>query len=71
VILASWCGKGVKKNQIAGRRGWEQVSAVRNGQIYEIRSTYILQPGPASLTEGVKQLHACIAAAARVSSTGV
>ena len=71
VIVASWCGKGVKKNQIAGRRGWEQVSAVRNGQIYEIRSTYILQPGPASLTEGVKQLHACIAAAARVSSTGV
>jgi iron complex transport system substrate-binding protein len=71
VIVASWCGKGVKKIQIAGRRGWEEVSAVRNGQIYEIRSTYILQPGPASLTEGVKQLHACIAAAARVSSTGV
>ena len=61
VIVASWCGKGVKKSQIAGREGWDQVSAVRRGHIYEIRSTYILQPGPASLSDGVEQLHACIA----------
>ncbi|HEY0875038.1 MAG TPA: cobalamin-binding protein [Vicinamibacterales bacterium] len=63
VVVASWCGKGVKKRTILERPGWSEVSAVRNGQVYEIRSTYILQPGPASLTEGVTQLQACIAAA--------
>ena len=63
VIVASWCGKGVKKRTIVERPGWDQISAVRNGRIHEIRSTYILQPGPASLTEGVKQLYECIAGA--------
>ena len=70
VVIASWCGKGVKKSVILERPGWEQVSAVRNGQVYEIRSTFILQPGPASLTEGVRQLHECIAAASGVRGEG-
>jgi len=61
VILASWCGKKVKKEQICARTGWERISAVRNGHVYEIPSTCILQPGPASLTEGVRQLHAVLA----------
>ena len=38
--------------------------AVRNGRIYEVKSTYILQPGPAALTEGVTQLHDVIRHAA-------
>ena len=63
VIVASWCGKGVKMRTIVERPGWDSVSAVKAGRIHEIKSTYILQPGPASLTEGVRQLHACIAAA--------
>ena len=29
--------------------------------LYEVKSTYILQPGPAALTEGVRQLHAILA----------
>jgi iron complex transport system substrate-binding protein len=57
VIVASWCGKAVKRERIAARRGWQDVGAVRNGHIYEIKSALILQPGPASLTEGVRQLH--------------
>ena len=57
VIVASWCGKAVRKERIASRVGWERVTAVRGGHIYEIKSSYILQPGPASLTEGVRQLH--------------
>jgi iron complex transport system substrate-binding protein len=57
VIFASWCGKKMKKATIVGRPGWDTVSAVRNDRIYEIKSTYILQPGPASLTDGVRQLH--------------
>jgi iron complex transport system substrate-binding protein len=67
VIVASWCGKGVKKSTILERPGWSDVSAVRNGHVYEIRSTYILQPGPASLTEGVRQLQECLAAAVATS----
>ena len=57
VILASWCGKKVNKSKITARPGWTTVPAVRKGRIYEIKSTYILQPGPAALTEGVRQMH--------------
>jgi len=57
VILASWCGKKVQPDRIRARPGWAGVPAVRDGHIYEIKSTYILQPGPASLTEGVRQIH--------------
>ena len=60
VIVASWCGKAVRKDRIAARPGWEHVTAVRNGAIHEIKSAFILQPGPASLTEGVRQLHEII-----------
>jgi iron complex transport system substrate-binding protein len=60
-ILASWCGMKVNKNLIRSRPGWSSTSAVSNGHVYEIKSTYILQPGPASLTEGVKQIHAILA----------
>ena len=60
VIVASWCGKAVRKDTIAGRAGWDQVTAVRNGEIHEIKSAFILQPGPASLTEGLRQLHQII-----------
>jgi iron complex transport system substrate-binding protein len=60
VVFASWCGKKVNKDRIRSRAGWNQVSAVRDDRIYEIKSTYILQPGPASLTEGVAQIHAIL-----------
>jgi iron complex transport system substrate-binding protein len=61
VILASWCGMKVNKNLIRSRAGWDSTSAVRSGHVYEIKSTHILQPGPASLTEGVRQIHAILA----------
>ena len=61
VIVASWCGKAMKKRTIVERPGWNRVNAVRDDAIHEIKSTYILQPGPASLTEGVRQLHEIIA----------
>ena len=61
VVIASWCGRAVRKSLIRERPGWSDVSAVRNCHVYELKSTYILQPGPASLTEGVRQLHALIA----------
>jgi iron complex transport system substrate-binding protein len=61
VIIASWCGRKVNKQRIVARDGWADICAVRNGHIYEIKGTYILQPGPASLTDGVRQIHAILA----------
>jgi iron complex transport system substrate-binding protein len=61
VVFASWCGKKVRKATIRSRPGWDAVSAVRDRRIFEVKSTYILQPGPACLTEGVRQLHALLA----------
>ncbi len=60
-IIGSWCGMKVNKALIRSRPGWDSTSAVRNEHVYEIKSTYILQPGPASLTEGVRQIHAILA----------
>lgn len=60
VIIASWCGRKVNQRHICSRPGWEAISAVRNGHVYEVKSSYILQPGPAALTEGVKKLHAIL-----------
>ncbi len=60
IIVGSWCGKPVRKERIAARSGWEAIPAVRTGHIHEVKSTFILQPGPASLTEGVAQLHAIV-----------
>jgi iron complex transport system substrate-binding protein len=57
VIFASWCGKKVKTATIRNRSGWDSVTAVKEDRIFEVKSTYILQPGPASITEGVRQLH--------------
>lgn len=64
VIIGSWCGKPVKKERITSRPGWDAVPAVRNGQIYEVKSTYILQPGPAALSGGIAQLRDIISRAA-------
>jgi iron complex transport system substrate-binding protein len=57
VIIASWCGKPVRKEKIAARPDWDRIPAVRNRHIYEVKSSFILQPGPASLTDGVQQVH--------------
>ncbi len=61
IIIGSWCGRAVKKDWIRAREGWEAISAVKQDHIYEVKSAFILQPGPAALTEGVRQLHAIIA----------
>src|SRR6195952_5341110 len=53
VILASWCGKKVVSDRIRQRPGWNEIPAVRNDRIVEIKSPLILQPGPAALTDGL------------------
>jgi iron complex transport system substrate-binding protein len=57
IIFASWCGKKVRFERIRSRPGWDAISAVKDSRLFEIKSTYILQPGPASLTDGVRQIH--------------
>jgi iron complex transport system substrate-binding protein len=57
IIIGSLCGKKFRPEKAAAREGWHDVPAVRNQQIFEIKSADILQPGPASLTDGVAQLH--------------
>lgn len=57
IIIGSWCGKKFRPEKVAARPGWEGVNAVKHGQLFEIKSADILQPGPAALTDGVAQLH--------------
>lgn len=57
IIIGSWCGKKFRPERVAARAGWQQVPAVRDAQLFEIKSADILQPGPAALTDGVAQLH--------------
>ena len=60
IIIGSWCGKKFRPETVAARAGWGEVAAVATGQIFEIKSADILQPGPAALTDGVAQLHRII-----------
>jgi len=57
VIIGSLCGKKFRPEKVAARPGWQDVPAVRTGQVFEIKSADILQPGPAALTDGVAQMH--------------
>jgi iron complex transport system substrate-binding protein len=57
VIFGSWCGKKFRPELVAARSGWSDVPAVRNGHLYEVKSSIILQPGPAALTDGVRRMH--------------
>ncbi|MDO8906631.1 ABC transporter substrate-binding protein [Hydrogenophaga sp.] len=57
IIIGSWCGKKFRAEKVAARDGWQDVPAVKTGQLFEIKSADILQPGPAALTDGVEQLH--------------
>jgi len=69
VILASWCGKKFRPGKLAARPGWDKIPAVREGQLFEIKSPIILQPGPAALLDGLDALHAVIADWARSPET--
>jgi iron complex transport system substrate-binding protein len=60
IIFGSWCGKRFRPDQVAARAGWSAIPAVRTGQLHEIKSPIILQPGPAALTEGVERMQRVI-----------
>ncbi len=58
IVVGSWCGKKFRPEHVAARSGWADVPAVVQGELHEIKSCDILQPGPAALTDGVERLHA-------------
>jgi iron complex transport system substrate-binding protein len=62
IIFGSWCGKKFQPARVAARPGWEAIPAVRDGELHEIKSPLILQPGPAALFDGLDALHRIIAA---------
>jgi iron complex transport system substrate-binding protein len=56
IILGSWCGKKFQPDHVRARTGWQDVPAVVSGELHEIKSSIILQPGPAALTDGVRAI---------------
>lgn len=62
IIIGSWCGKKFRPEKVAARPGWEDIPAVRDGELHEIKSVDILQPGPAALTDGLEQMVAIVEA---------
>nr|WP_255783967.1 ABC transporter substrate-binding protein [Lysobacter chinensis] len=60
IIVGSWCGKKFQPGKVAARPGWDAIPAVRDGELHEIKSPLILQPGPAALTDGVRALAAIV-----------
>lgn len=62
IIIGSWCGKKFRPHLVAARPGWQDIPAVVHGEIHEIKSALILQPGPAALTDGLTELRRIIGA---------
>jgi len=60
IMFGSWCGKRFRAERVAARAGWDALPAVRDGELHEIKSPLILQPGPAALTDGLDAMHAHI-----------
>jgi len=56
IVLGSWCGKRFLPEQVAARPGWKTIPAIRDGELHEIRSPIILQPGPAALSDGLEAI---------------
>jgi iron complex transport system substrate-binding protein len=65
IILGSWCGKKFQSDSVASRPGWAEVPAVIERELHEIKSSIILQPGPAALTDGVGEIARLVQAVSR------
>jgi len=61
IIVGSWCGKKFNAKSVAARAGWDAIPAVRDGELHEVKSPLILQPGPAALTDGLDALRRIVA----------
>ena len=70
IILGSWCGKKFRPEKVAARPGWDSIPAVRDGELHEVKSPLILQPGPAALTDGVREIARIVQAWAEGKGSG-
>ena len=61
IIIGSWCGKKFQPERVKARPGFSAIPAVRENAVHEIKSTIILQPGPAALTDGLDAIKKIIA----------
>jgi iron complex transport system substrate-binding protein len=59
-VIGSWCGKKFRPANVVARPGWADVPAVRDGELHEVKSPLILQPGPAALTDGLDALRSIV-----------
>jgi iron complex transport system substrate-binding protein len=60
LIIGSWCGKKFRPERVVARAGFDRLPAVQHQDLYEIKSSLILQPGPAALTDGLAELEKII-----------
>ena len=60
IMMASWCGKPFELETVLERKGWQEIQAIKDNQIFEIPSEIILQPGPAALSDGLDVVHKII-----------
>ncbi len=60
IVIGSWCGKKFRPDHVAARPGWSDVPAVRDGELHEVKSALILQPGPAAVFDGIDALASII-----------
>ena len=65
IVIGSWCGKKFRPERVRARPGWDAIPALRAGELHEVKSPLILQPGPAALTDGLAALHRIVAAWSR------
>jgi iron complex transport system substrate-binding protein len=56
IIVGSWCGKKFRPENVIARPGYASISAIQHGELFEIKSPIILQPGPAALFAGLPEL---------------
>ena len=70
IIVGSWCGKKFVPAKVAARAGFGQIPAVATGWLREIKSTLILQPGPAALTDGLDALVKIVSSWAQMHRNG-
>ena len=60
LIIGSWCGKKFRPERVMARPAFDRIPAVQHQEVYEIKSSLILQPGPAALTDGLAEIRQII-----------
>jgi len=60
VIIGCWCGKQMDWEWVRKKSEWQETTAIKKNQIFEMDPSIILQPGPALFLEGIPTLRRMI-----------